>query len=135
MHRLRRPLAAATVLLCCSSFAASGCSFLFVNGPPPQPSERGQDLDCTSSYGIPAVDTGLAVLGLMFLSLGVLPSGGLSHNERILVGATTPFILGVSAIAGYERVAACRDALDQAEPPTMPTSRRRRPPAVDADSP
>jgi hypothetical protein len=129
--RGRRQLVGLVPLLLCFGVAASGCSFVFVDGPPPR-QERRTDFDCSTGYGVPALDTGVVVLGLSFLLIrgaGAYAVGGLDRSEGALVAFSTMLGFFFSAVTGYERVYACREALQEAEPPPEAPHHHRPPPS------
>ncbi len=120
----RRQLVGLVVLLALG-VGTSGCSLLFVDAAPPRP--RRPDFDCTSTYSVPALDTGLALLGLGFVALrGSLTAGDQSQNGGILLLAVSSTFL-FSAFDGYRQVHDCRQALEEAAPPPE-TPRHYRPP-------
>jgi hypothetical protein len=122
----RRRQLVGLVLLIELSVAAAGCSVLFVDGPPPRP--RRPDFDCTSTYGVPALDTGMALLALGILAMrGSAITNGLSPHDGLLLGFSATFL--VSAIDGYQQVYACREALDEAAPPPETPHHYRPPPS------
>jgi hypothetical protein len=103
-----------------TSVSLSGCSFIFTEGPPPN-HERLPYFDCSSSAAAPVVDTIWAGLN----GLGALVAAGQSDEqwkqnnnatERstvIGVGLVWLAVSGASAIYGYQKVGACRDAKAQ----------------------
>jgi hypothetical protein len=127
--RARRQLIG-LVLLFGVGVAASGCSLVFVDAPPPLP--RRPDFDCSSTYAMPALDTGISLLGLVFLAMrgsGTLPTGGLSPSAQLVVGFSSALIFGVSAVDGYQQVYACREALEESEPAPEVPQHHRPPPS------
>ena len=122
----RRRQLVGLVLLLELGVATSGCSVLFVDGPPPRP--RRPDFDCSSTYGVPALDTAIALLGLGFLAMrGSAITNGLSPHDGFLLGFSVTF--AVSAIDGYQQVYSCREALDEAAPPPETPHHYRPPPS------
>jgi hypothetical protein len=115
------------VLLLSWSLLASGCSVAFTDAPPPRELRRA-DFDCTSGYGMPALDTALSVLGFGLLAIGGIgSSGGLSSTRNLLIlGASGAF--AVSAVDGYQTVYTCREALDESRPALEVPRHRRAPP-------
>ena len=67
---------AAQVALLGVALSLGGCSFVFVEGPPPPSAPAGTPANCTTSKVLPNVDLGLAVL---------------SGIESVLTYATTPY--------------------------------------------
>ncbi|HUM09721.1 MAG TPA: hypothetical protein VLT82_02120 [Myxococcaceae bacterium] len=105
-----------------------GCSFIFTRGPEPgryaQPSGA-PSLECTSSVAAPAVDTALATLSLALVGAGIFAASAFSGFQdasstagvyAIIGGAATGTLFTASAVAGYQRTAACRTALESARP-------------------
>jgi hypothetical protein len=94
--------------------AASGCSFAFVTPPPANP-QPGQPLDCSTNYVDPIVDTALATLGGM-LSLLILEGPCIDvcdegkKTKGVILSLPLFVLPTISAIYGYSRVGACRDA-------------------------
>ena len=90
-----------------------GCSFIFVEPAPKQPIPA-QNLDCTTNYVAPIVDSVLAVVG-GFFTLAVtsicIDTCGEDRNLKRAVLALPFFVLPVgSAVYGYAKVGGCRDA-------------------------
>lgn len=103
-------------LLACALAVGSGggCSFAFVTPPPHAPQPQ-QQIDCTTNYVGPIVDTVLATLGGM-LSLLVLSGPCIdvceeSAKTKGLLLALPLFVLPTaSAVYGYSKVNDCRSA-------------------------
>jgi hypothetical protein len=108
--------------LCAVAAAAtSGCSFLFVDGPPPN-AQKLQTFSCTTSNTLPTTD--VVIGGITLLEgLGALTqtsssfttsSGSNSSNYIgagvVLAGAA---LFGVSAATGYKNTSACREATSE----------------------
>jgi hypothetical protein len=102
------------VLIGCLSVLASGCSFAFVNGPPPGHQSL-EDFSCTEGMTLPAIDAIWAGVG------GVTMVGGLTADPNsgsgdafkaiaITVGVGSLAVWGVSALVGFGRVDSCRTA-------------------------
>ena len=118
MTRTRRyAVAMATLTL-------SGCSLMFVHGPPPD--YEGLDhVVCTESNTAPVLDVLLAGLGLaggIVLAIDVAndpliqntePNGEPVVLEAIALGVIPATVLGVSAGVGFNRVKKCRAAREQ----------------------
>ena len=89
--------------------ALSGCSLLFVEGPPRDHASR-HFFDCTSSMVVPGMDA--ALTGALALSvLGVSSdqthtTGDIVTQSALVVGALA------SATYGYMKVSRCREAKD-----------------------
>ena len=77
---------------------------------------------------MPALDTGLALLGLGFVALkGSLTTSDQSQNGRIaLLAISSTFLF--SAFDGYRQVYDCREALEEAAPPPEVPHHHRPPP-------
>ncbi len=90
-----------------------GCSFFFVQPPPPEPMwERLPDASCTTSRFWPAID---AVAALAQLGQGVLvsPTGqagrtSLTNDEKIATGVGVA-LWGISSVVGFARTGRCED--------------------------
>jgi len=96
----------------------SGCSYAFVEGPPP-PTERAGLLHCTSNMWAPVVDS--AVTGLQGVRV-LLAAGAsdrdydmatLSRNWDLGIGVALLTAFGSSALFGYMRTSECRAAKDE----------------------
>jgi len=105
----------------------SGCSFLFVHGPPANHAELAS-FECSDSNAWPVVDAIWAGLN----GLGAASAAGDDANpdqgQIVAVGVTWLVVSGISAIYGFGKVAACHDAKRQrafapAEAPSLATSR------------
>ena len=142
-----RPLASslAVVPLLLVLAGGSGCSYIFVHGPPPRtevatPGERwsrSSTVECTTSNAVPIVDT---LLGAPLIGLGALvfvgsaaaeskPSTfgsiGPTQGEAMAIGAAAVAVGSLvlaSAVSGYGRTADCRQALE-----SSPLSERPHP--------
>lgn len=102
------------VVTVCLLALLPGCSFLFVNGPPPDYAERPY-FDCTSSRLAPITDTVFAVLygvsGTVFLTLPT--NNGFDSSATMPIGLLYlgwATFLGASAIDGFDDTAACDNA-------------------------
>ena len=123
--RCRRRQLVGLVLLLGFGAAPSGCSVIFVDGPPPRP--RRPDFDCSSNYAMPALDTGVALLGLALVAIKRSgPVEGLSSSWVPLLAVSSTFIF--SAVDGYQQVYACREALEEVAPPPETPHHHRPPP-------
>jgi hypothetical protein len=108
--------------------ASPGCSFVFTRGPEAtvSPARSGElfgttSPDCTSSVAAPVVDTVLATLSLALIGAAVIAvanckgSGSPAQSAGAIAiagGAATGAVFTASAVAGYQRTAACRAALE-----------------------
>ena len=106
-------------------WAASGCSWIFVDAPPATASPT-EFRACTESAAAPTADTFIAVVGglavlvsvVVFVVDAATPSefqgaGSLVFGLPLLLGGltlATPF--GVSARDGFDDTARCRELLD-----------------------
>jgi hypothetical protein len=105
---------------------SAGCSFLFVDGPPPQYQQMPY-FQCTSSVGWPVVDTILGALSgasvLVALSRSDADYINTTYTRRddIVGNALFLGLFGAAAIVGYTKTSDCREA--QAS-----TAMRRMPP-------
>jgi hypothetical protein len=112
MPRRKRfgPLAIATL-----ATAFGGCSFAFVNGPPPN-HRTSPFFTCTSGNGAPILDTVAATIGLIdaasFAADGLSDSstttGSKTANMIVLGGGAA--LLAASAAYGYKKTSECRAA-------------------------
>jgi hypothetical protein len=124
MRPQNRQILVATLIL---ASATGGCSFAFVNGPPPNHRQL-SFFGCTSGNTIPTLD--LAVGALSVVDAVVAGSGGGnpdsssstgSHKGDAIAFAATAALLGASAAYGYKKTSECRDAqadLVRRTPPT-----------------
>jgi hypothetical protein len=105
-----------TAALALAGIAASGCSFIFVHGPP-RNHENSVAFECTSSVVAPVLDTvwaGLNGIG----AISAASTDEATWNSRsttsrgavIAVGAGWFLLSGASAIYGFTRTQSCRDA-------------------------
>ncbi len=109
-RRILVPLAIAAL-----STAFGGCSFAFVNGPPPN-HRTSAFFACTSSNGVPLLDTIAASIGLLDAVSFATSSGsdsstttGSKSGNVIAAGAVTA-LLAASAAYGYQKTSECREA-------------------------
>jgi hypothetical protein len=117
-HRMRRPMSrngGLALALCASAAMAttSGCSLLFVDGPPDN-AKKLRSFNCTTSNSLPTTDV---VIG----SIAVLDAIGIATESSTYStsGSTVAPAIGAAAVAaafatsaavGYGRTSACRDA-------------------------
>jgi hypothetical protein len=97
------------------STAFGGCSFAFVNGPPPN-HRTSAFFGCTSSNGVPMLDTAAATVGLLDAVAFATGSGsdsntttGSRSGNAIAAGAVAA-IFAASAAYGYKKTLECREA-------------------------
>jgi hypothetical protein len=108
--RLLGPLALAAL-----STAFAGCSFAFVNGPPPD-HHTSPFFTCTSGKGVPMLDTVAATLVLLD-GVGFATESGSDGNtatgsrtgNAIVLGAGAA-LLAASAAYGYKKTSECSEA-------------------------
>jgi hypothetical protein len=97
------------------STVLSGCSFLFVDGPPSSHKQLPY-FECTSGKGWPTVDlvwgglSGIESLELLSASSNSSSSAG-KTAAAIVAGEAVLFI--ASAVYGYEKASDCREAKDE----------------------
>lgn len=109
----------------------SGCSLLFVDGPPKTYTPP-QYVHCSSSPGWPVFDTVVAGLELVRTGIAVSASDSAYQGAQISRGADIGFglafmtLFAISAGVGYGRVSDCNAAMLGAP---MPHPRRVRPPS------
>ena len=111
-----RPSVGVTVVAL-AALSAGGCSWAFVNGPPPD-HQHLPYIDCTSSNALPTLDVIISAIGALD-AVGMLADGtggsSASANKAqigLLVGEAAAF--GTSAFYGYRKTAACRAAETEA---------------------
>lgn len=117
-----------TTVLALAGIAASGCSFAFVHGPPPN-HEQSLSFDCTTYVVAPVLDliwAGLNGVGAI-AALSTDPASWNSSTPRgevIGIGLGWLVLSGASAIYGFEKTDSCRAAeaglaarIHQAPPP------------------
>ena len=109
-RRLLGPVALAAL-----STAFAGCSFAFVNGPPPD-HRTSPFFTCTSSKAVPMLDTVAATLVLLDAVTFATESGsdgntttGSRTGNAIVLGAGAA-LLAASAAYGYKKTSECREA-------------------------
>jgi hypothetical protein len=96
-----RATAAALALVCLPTF---GCSWIFVNKPPPGPIRPTPPLECTTSSAAPEVDfitqTVFGLGGLVVTLYGIFPPENSSTDQTatILVGVAA---IGAAAALGF----------------------------------
>jgi hypothetical protein len=119
-HLNRKRSCLSGVVAVVTSVSLSGCSFLFVNGPPDNHKAMPY-FDCTSSVAAPVLDTvwaglnGLGAASAASASDAQWKAQGQS-NERgtvAVVGLVWLMISGASAIRGYQLTSDCREAKGQ----------------------
>jgi hypothetical protein len=119
---MRRYIAALAIV-------TSGCSFLFVSGPPAN-HQQVPYFDCSTSNWAPIVDTVVAALQVANVVVAAKDSDQQWHdmycqpndttcNAPFSRGAAVPAYIGFAALAGaslfygYTRVARCKSAKDE----------------------
>jgi hypothetical protein len=122
MRLQNRHFLVATLIL---ASATGGCSFAFVNGPPPNHRQL-SFFGCTSGNTIPTLD--LAVGALTAVDAVVAGTGGGdtststgSHKGDAIAFAAMAAVLGASAAYGYKKTSECRDAEAELVRRTPPT--------------
>ncbi len=91
----------------------TGCSFLFVHGPPPD-HERLAYFDCSSSNVLPVLDAlyaGVAAAEAVAAGSGdraVAPTSSARTDAFVLAGEAA--IVGASAVYGFRKTSDCRQA-------------------------
>jgi hypothetical protein len=109
--RLYRCLALSCLLL-----GASGCSFVTVNAPPSDPSERDAQAahDCTTSVGWPVVDALYAGLGAVNLAIAASADDKVSwyavemdKSTGVALGITQLAVFGAGAVYGFIETSRC----------------------------
>jgi len=116
-----------------AGMAASGCSFIFVRGPPSDRPQYGA-IDCTSSVVAPVLDlvwaglNGTGALQAASTSQATWDANTTTSRGAVIgIGLTWLVVSGVSAIYGFKTTEACRRAvaaqstrLPPPPPPTFP---------------
>jgi hypothetical protein len=112
-------------LLLCATVGAggtSGCSFLFVDGPPAN-AKRLPAFTCTSSNALPAVDGVIAGLAAISAA-GALVEGQQTYDTNTGMTVTKPdytaavgaaawgALFAASAFVGHSRVSECKEATE-----------------------
>lgn len=116
------------------SVACGGCSFLFVNGPPPD-HKTSSFFGCTSSNTIPIVDLAFAAGSVLEAVEGGTATQtqdygtttGSRTGEAITFGVTAA-VLAASAAYGFNKTSQCRDALADLVRRTPPPTPALAPP-------
>ena len=106
--RTVRVLAVAVML-----FTVSGCGLLLVEGPPRVLPANAASLRCTESKALPTLDgvwAGLNFLGAMLIAAD--PDSYDNPGITIGSGLVWGVISGFSAKSGFDKVADCREAVD-----------------------
>ena len=102
------------LVLAALSTAFGGCSFAFVNGPPPN-HKTAAFFGCTSGNGVPLLDTAAAAIGLIDAlsfatgSTNDLSTTGSRKGDAIAFGAGAA-VLAASAAYGFKKTSECREA-------------------------
>jgi hypothetical protein len=95
--------------MACALLLHSGCSFLFVHGPPADHA-RVTTFECSESNAWPVVDVIWAGLN----GLGAASAAGDDKNPQqgqiVGVGIAWLVVSGISAIYGFGKVSTCKDA-------------------------
>lgn len=105
-------LAPAILALSLTLGSGTGCSFAFTDAPPARHAELPY-FDCTSSRFMPNADLAVAALyAVMAVTTLSKPS---ERRDTDLVGGSLLMtgVFGTSAVHGYRRTAACREAKAQ----------------------
>jgi hypothetical protein len=127
-----------------SALPLSGCSFLFLDRPSQYKS--GEKTTCTTTYELPAIDTGFALLHIVSIAVLASASGDAYGGEKnrsslAQVDLTWLIVQGGSAIFGFSWVGECKDLVGDVGFGTRPVRPAPRPrprpiaPATDASSP
>jgi hypothetical protein len=103
-----------TVAVAMAALTASGCSFLFSEGPPAD-SARRPYFTCAESYAPPIVDTVIAGLTALAVAGAKQTPDETEQAYEQRVGGTlgVAVVTGLAAIYGYAVVGSCRDAKEQ----------------------
>ncbi len=90
------------------SLSVGGCSWIFVNGPPPGHEER-DFFTCTENRAVPIIDAVFSGLSLLSV-LAAEETVDLTQGEQQLYGSIWTVVLGASAYSGFGRVRRCTSA-------------------------
>jgi hypothetical protein len=119
-----------SVLASCALVPGTGCSWIFVNQPPPAPLPVAPPVVCTSSVATPIIDTVLATaalsVGIATVAMSSKSSGSCTGGFGCLdlsglntVGMVAGAVLGATAVPlafsagyGYSTTAECRELKD-----------------------
>jgi hypothetical protein len=115
-----------------AALAQSGCSFVFVKGPPANHAEV-PELDCSSRRGWPVLDTigaGLSSVAVVSAaaddSLPATDGANKSNRDRTMVlGLGWLVVSGISALYGFSKVSECRSAKQRRDAASGPRPQRR----------
>jgi hypothetical protein len=93
-----------------AAVAASGCSFVFVDGPPATAKSL-PVFTCTTSNALPTTDVVLAGLfALSAIENAAHATGSYSSNEDAVAAGVFAAAFATSAFVGYSRTSDCREA-------------------------
>ena len=103
----------------------AGCSFLFVQKPPPAESRRGGVVDCTSANVAPVVD--MLVTGWQLVRTGLAlgatdaqyQGAPISRDADITFGISLTALFAASMIAGFGWTSDCREAMAEDNYPSL----------------
>jgi len=87
----------------------SGCSLMFVKGPPAKHAEMAS-FGCSKSNAAPMVDTLSAVVNGLGLALAANEDRMLNREQAMKVNGTWLVVSAISASYGFRRVSQCNDA-------------------------
>jgi hypothetical protein len=104
-----------TLCVAGAGLGASGCSFIFVDGPPTQ-HQKMPYFDCSSSNALPILDVAIAAAeGLTAAS--DLAGRDQYNSSYVTTEAVTQLgvaaLFAASGISGFSKTSACREAKDQ----------------------
>jgi hypothetical protein len=103
--------ASLSVVILVALSSHSGCSYLFVSGPPAN-HVVSPYFDCTDTNALPGLDLIWAALNGVGAVLALSDSDKMIDNrdQVIAVGSLWAVVSGTSAIYGFSKVAACKQA-------------------------
>jgi hypothetical protein len=90
----------------------SGCSLLFVKGPPAEHAQM-VTFECSDSKALPVLDTIWAGLNGLGAASAANDNQNPDQGQIIAVGLAWLAVSGISAIYGFSKVSACSDAKQQ----------------------
>lgn len=119
----------------------SGCSFMFVKGPPAKHAEKAS-FECSESNAVPVIDAIWAALNGLGAASAANDDQLMNRDQVVKVGLTWLAVSGISAIYGFSKVSRCKDAkrlrderYERYESERKPASASVSAPAASGDAP
>jgi hypothetical protein len=88
---------------------ASGCSWIFVQPPPPDYG-RGRDLDCTTNRAAPVIDTIFTITNVISALYVAGQNNVTNKGASVGLGLSVAALWGMSAGYGYSNTSQCEEA-------------------------